>query len=478
MSSTFAAPSKPVKQGIFGNDPHLIAPKLLYFWINCVFYSVRSLMGIFVIEKCGLSAMRFGLVSSVAAINFVGAIFWSHLADKTGAYKPILAGTIFFYAIVFSLQGLNFEETVFPMFGIDYTPTRLMWVLIVISTVANFISSPIYAILDNLVLGMLLQNPSFSKELLGRQRLFSTFGHCAITGVSIGAQRLFAKEGEEDTGAMFIVMIVCAIIASLLVIFAIPPDIQPADPHQTPQPDKKLQDSFSSSQIAPAEGKKRSPAFVLLTSPVFLLFLLFVFVAGYIRTAMGLFSPVVIYQAAKANPAAKGAAGKDVWYIFYSQGPKLVSEVSVYFYGKELMKYFGVHWMLLMSQVTGIIRVFGYGLGKHRYLVLIWELMKGLNTGLFFTAAVRIANEIAPKGCGNSAQGLMSGVYNGIATAAASIIGGLQIDRHHDDNKGIKEMFVETAIGGTIVTVAFFVKFAVFDRVILVGNRSSMSARV
>ena len=501
-----------IKQGIFGKDHYLIAPKLLYLSINCVFYSVHGLIGIFIIEKCGLKAQQFGFVSSVAAINFVGAIVWSHIADKTGAYKTILATTITLYAAVFSLQGFDFEKTVFPKLGIEFTTDKLMWVLICITAVANFISSAIFPILDNVVLGMLAQNPSFSKEVFGRQRLFGAFGHAAITGVSLAAQRLFAKgEDEEDGAAMFFVMIASALISTFLVIFAIPSGVHAPEhlvghghghgsssssndkkkplhasertdtPHSTASSGMPLSTTPVPQLVeipATKLGAGRSPVVVLLTNPEFLFFLSFVFLAGYIRTVMGLFSPITIYNAAKKASGKKGKAGKDVWYIFYSQGPKVFSEVLVYFFSKQIMGFFGYHWMLLVSQIAGIIRVFGYGLGKHAFLAMIWELLKGINTGLFFSSAVRIANEIAPKGCTNTAQGLLSGTFSGIASAAAAIVGGLQISRHENDEVGMKYMFVETAIGGSIVTALFFVKFAVFDRVILAGNRSSSSSKV
>ena len=508
-----------IKKGIFGEDPYLLAPKLLYFFVNCVFYSVHGLIGIFFIKKCGLSATNYAFVSSVAAINFVGAIVWSHIADKTGAYKTILATTIMLYAIIFSLQGFDFEKTVFPMFGVEFTITKLVWVLVVINTVANFISSAIFPILDNVILGMLAQNPSFSKEVFGRQRLFGAFGHAASTGASMAAQRLlFASEGKENKAAMFFVMIASALISTFLVIFAIPSGVHAPEhlkghghggsdekkkqlapersdtPHSTSSAVSAKDGTIGKNAMmveqamphsaTPAPplveipiakpGMDRSPVVILLTSPEFLFFLSFIFLAGYIRTVMGLFSAISIHNSAEK----KDKAGKDVWYIFYSQGPKVFSEVLVYFFSKQIMGFFGYHWMLLVSQIAGIIRVFGYGLGDDPSLAMIWELLKGINTGLFFSSAVRIANEIAPKGCGNTAQGLMSGTYSGIASALAAIFSGLQISRHTDEKDGIMQMFVETAIGGSIVTALFFVKFAVFDRVILVGNRSSPSSKV
>ena len=118
--------------------------------------------------------------------------------------------------------------------------------------------------------------------------------------------------------------------------------------------------------------------------------------------------------------------------LFYQQCAKLSSELLIFYFGKNLMDFLGVHWMLLVSQFAGIARVFGYGFmsskPEHLYITLIWEFLKGLNTGLFFSAAVRVSNEIAPKGCGNTAQGIFGGVYNGVAAALAGMIGGYTVD--------------------------------------------------
>jgi len=220
-------------------------------------------------------------------------------------------------------------------------------------------------------------------------------------------------------------------------------------------------------------GQERSPVVILLTNPVFLLFLAFIFLAGYVRTIVGLFSPILVAE--YKHPKA------DYWMLFYQQCAKLSSELLIFYFGKNVMSIFGVHWMLLISQFAGIARVLGYGLmssdSDKLWISLIWEFLKGLNTGLFFSAAVRISNDIAPKGCGNTAQGIFGGIYNGAAAALAGVIGGYTVDALPTVKDGLRMMFLTTGAAAGAVTVIFMIKFAIFDRVIFVGKRSSSKSQ-
>jgi len=209
-----------------------------------------------------------------------------------------------------------------------------------------------------------------------------------------------------------------------------------------------------------------------LTNPVFLLFLAFIFFAGYVRTIVGLFSSILVAEYKRPKD--------DFRVIFYQQCAKLSSELLIFYFGKNLMAIFGVHWMLLISQFAGIARVVGYGLmssdADKLWITLIWEFLKGLNTGLFFSAAVRISNDIAPKGCGNTAQGIFGGIYNGVAAALAGVIGGYTVDAFPTVIEGLRMMFLTTGAAAGVITVIFMIKFALFDRVIFVGKGSAMKS--
>ena len=497
-------------------DPYLIVPKLLFFLVNCAFYSIHSVIGIHLYKTLNMTPSSYGIVTSITFVNFFGSIFWSNLADRTGRYKPILIAGIMTFAVVFSLQGLDFK-TVIPKLGMEYTDTKLLLFVLAINAVANFMFSGVFPILDNVALSLLSQDPSFNKEMYGRQRLFGSIGHTFATGVSVVVRDNIGKE------YIFAVLLVFAVLASLVVWFGVPSGLhvpehlkghghhgggekKPAatdknqltversdTPHSTSSAISAADGTinknalliekampFSATPAPPLieiptarkAGQDRNPIVVLLTKPAFLLFLLFIFFAGYVRTAMGTFVPLLV---------AEYKHEKDGYgVLFYQQCAKLSSELLIFYFGKNLMALFGVHWMLLISQFTGIARVLGYGLMPSDpsllMLTLIWEFLKGLNTGLFFSAAVRISNDIAPKGCGNTAQGIFGGVYNGIAAALANLISGFVIDALPPVKHGIPIMFLMTAAAAGAVTVIFMIKFALFDRVIFVGKGSAVKS--
>ena len=391
-------------------DPYLIVPKLLFFLVNCAFYSIHSLMAIHLCKNLKLSPSAYGLAMSTVIVNFFGSIFWSNLADRTGRYKPILITGIMSFAVLMSLLFLDFEK-VLPWLGMTYTNTKLLFFVLVIFAAASFMFSGVFPILDNVALSLLSLDPSFNKEMYGRQRLFGSIAHTAITGISVFVESQVGKQ------YIYVVLLVFSALASLVVLFGVPSGLhvpehlkghghhgggeskKPATtersdtPHSTASAISAADGTINKNALlmekampfsatpapplieiptAPKAGQERSPVVILLTNPVFLLFLAFIFFAGYVRTIVGLFSPILVaeYKLPKA----------DYRVLFYQQCAKLSSELLIFYFGKSLMAIFGVHWMLLISQFAGIARVLGYGLMSSEpdklWLTLIWEFLK------------------------------------------------------------------------------------------------------
>lgn len=547
-------------------DPYFVIPKLFYFLINCIFYSVHGLMGAKMVTGDGVPLWAYSLIMATTIINYFGATFWSTRADRSGKYKAILIWTILLYSGIFSLQYFNWKAVVEKILGAgiaadaDKLKTYTKWgslaIIVAINTLANFFSSAIFPILDNVVLGMLASNPAFTKDLFGRQRLWGTIGH-AFIAIFVQLVRLlliyWKKEDfgtaselhkyiKESMSVMYFVMLGSAALSVFLIWGFIPNNIEvpehlqghghhgggghAANAKKKEEPARADTPHSQSSQLSAESGQdinktalaiegsstpappalppadiikeerkaeergQESPAKQLLRNPAFVILLVMVFINGYVRTVATNYNGIFIYASKKDSGDGHGHGGSQTsGEVFeeekrlistqcWQQVSKLIPEIAVFFFGKTLMEHVGYHWMLLGSQLFGMLRAAGYGFfvsKESTALTIVFEAFKGLNTGLFFMAAVRVAYDIAKKGQGNTAQALMSGVYSGVAACTVGIVGAIHalIANPSNDSANlfetIRQIFQVTTLLSTLALVTLFCKFLLVDGVIRIG---------
>jgi hypothetical protein len=121
--------------------------------------------------------------------------------------------------------------------------------------------------------------------------------------------------------------------------------------------------------------------------------------------------------------------------------------------------------MLVLSQIAGLVRVFGYAFftsPDSALLPFFLEISKGLNSGLLVTSSVRIASDIAPPGCESSAQGLFSGTYTGLSMFVGGFFNGFLL---YISNNNLCFMFKWVGFLSLTCTIIFIIKYSFFDRV-------------
>jgi MFS family permease len=132
----------------------------------------------------------------------------------------------------------------------------------------------------------------------------------------------------------------------------------------------------------------------------------------------------------------------------------------------------GLHWMLVIAQVSGVLRVLAYSVlppqGNWFYLSFAIELLKGTSTGCLISSAVRMANDIAPPNCANTAQSYIAGIYSGLSLAMGGAFGGLII--YLLPNNSVAGMFYVTFWLGLATLIICLFKYSIIDRAILVPN--------
>lgn len=446
----------------------LILPKLIYLTLNCAIYATHNYTAMYFYKMWGIQIYQFGAVSSLSAVQFVGALFWAHLADRTGRHKSILLTCTVLYGVFFCLLELN------PFDGSERMTPKIVYSAVMYGVSCFFMSS-MFPLVDTQVFSILSKDPNFTKETFGRQRLWGTIGHAIVT-LAVGTSIYwFNYKG------MFVVLGISCLAFILFILVGIPSDvkiIKGASKHghhapsqnatresmqegPTPAPPADIEQAGSPSSV---DNRWAVPPIVrVLFNPHFFFLALVILCAGYVRSVMSSF--LAFYMQTEMNQSEVMVA---IAIMF-----RMLSEMAIFFYNKQLLRTLGLHWMLIIAQVAGLLRVLAYSIlppnGNWFYLSFAIELLKGTSTGCLISAGVRMAHDIAPKGCANTAQAYISGVYSGLSQAIGGALGGFII--YLLPNHSVAGMFRITFYMGMVALGLCVIKYSLIDRAIIVPKK-------
>lgn len=425
----------------------LILPKLIYFTLNMTVYSTHTFTAIYFYHAWGLQLHQIGAVASLSAVQFLGALFWGHLADRTGRHKSILIMATIMYGVSFGLLNIDLFQSKAQLWP------RITYTAAMYSLSAFFVSA-LFPLVDAQIFAILSRDPKFTKELFGRQRLWGTLGHGLVTLMSAGLIELRGFVG------MFITLGVSCAAFLLCIAVGIPSDVRVEKSSGGGHGVDSAKEEREQQQQAPVH---QNPAWALLLNGHFLFLMLVVLLAGYVRSVMSLFLGFYMHN----------EMDRSFWIIACVNLFRMLSEISIFFFNKQLLHTIGVHWMLIIAQLAGILRVLAYSYlppkGSWFYFSFAIELLKGASTGFLVAAGVRLASDIAPKGCQNTAQAYFSGIYSGLSAALGGMLGGWIIYLLPDHS--VAGMFRVTFFASAILLVLFVLKHVFIDRVILLPLR-------
>ena len=451
----------------------LLQIRCLYFTLNLLVCSLHSFKTKFLIQVLNLTRAQVGFALTFQAVMFVGSIFWSLLADsRAGLHRIISMVASISYAAITCLLLLNKFSPVFMNF----------WWVSGVLLCSYFMSSALFPLLDAQALYLLeevggeeskIENketedenavkakesdrndkeisdekasghsaPALSssrkhangKSLFGRLRLWGAVGVSVASWLAVSANKLF-----KDLQAMFLVLVFSAITYSLLVFAFLPANTEI-------QINRRLR------------SDSQHPVLKLIRIPMFMSFLLFILSAGIVRAVINIYLPYAVDVV-----MALGEFGPPFLSVV-----RLISEVFIFFFGKEFTERFGYHGVLLLSQAAGIIRTLGYGFLTTKnvseihksvayILISLLELLKGINSGLIVVGATKLASDMAPPGCENTAQGLLTGIFIGLGSAIGGLSSGLFLQYIVKDD--ICAMFRWVGWVSIAIYIAFFTHF-------------------
>ena len=440
---------------------YLVWPKLLYFMLYMAIYSANSLAAPYMVDNWKLKSSTVGFIMALQGVNFLGAIFWTSTADRTGKHRLLLVIGTMVSAFFLFVNGLP------KMLQIKLSiPVDIAFTCIALAC-TWFFQAAMFPLLDSAMISLLSQDPAFSKDMFGMQRLFGSPAHPLATIVQGCTQffdaplKLYLYQAVAfGTSLMFAVCVMLGVPAHT------PQAAHPGHGHAKKGDEKNTSVPMAEETAKQMAQSQRSPVIRLLTDPGFLFYIVFVVSAGLLANSLTIFQPILSNEIF----GAKNAGGAPDKFKFLKTAlakiPAMISEIAVFFTSRSLMQSLGVYWLLLASQFFGIVRIMSYSFitkNQPSWFVYIFEILKGLNSGLIVTAGVRVASDMALPGCANTAQGLFSGCYKGISITLAGIIGGILL-MLVDQN--IKTMFFWVGCFAFCTTTAFFFKFLLVDRTI------------
>lgn len=320
---------------------------------------------------------------------------------------------------------------------------------------------------------MLAQNPKFSSKLYGQQRLWGSIGQAVITQINA-----FGLGSRLKYNIMFLNLAWTTVLFVLCVFFGIPETLQaisekkpgmaegkseaqarptsakPLLESKDEQPDEERPSTPIDASIQPLGRSMFQPVRLLLCNPHFTFFLFVIFIQGYGRSILGNFHSYYFQNIVKQEPVIFGLISNT----------RLLSEILLFFCGKQLLQHFGTFWVMMFGLLAGALRILAYGIIPPSipwsYTAFFWELLKGINSACCVMAGVKMAHELAPAGCEATAQGFFSGIYSSLANAMSGILGGLILKLFEKEQDGLPKLFLITGIICLVSSVAFGLKHA------------------
>ncbi|RKP19619.1 MFS general substrate transporter, partial [Rozella allomycis CSF55] len=340
----------------------------------------------------------------LATTTFVFSPFWAFINDKLRSPRLLLS-----FATV--LQGMSFFSfLLIPRYLGDYT----FYFVLLVAFLINCFNAALYPVTDKLVLSELCDSQTESnnkqdgKKLYGRQRLFGTFGDASTkTLMAILIQGFFYERLFVGVGITMTIF-----ISFILLGF---PNNQNSEKEKTdPEANnKKLRRELDTFE-----------AFKTLLCNKNLQMFMIISIANGISRSIGSH-----YFDAYVEDPIKGLNGSKLW-VSIAGWSSCVCEVFFFLISRNIAEKFGISRLLLFAQISMLTRmtthslnIIGTGNTVNLVLACFGELFKGISFGCMMAGGVLVASKEAPKELQTTAQGLFSGIYNGLSPAVAGVIG-------------------------------------------------------
>lgn len=345
-------------------------PPSTKFWFSAYYFvyfaGVASLTPFLALyyKGRGLSGSEIGILSAISPlVGLVAAPLWAGLADATRKHKAIFT---------FATLGV-----VIVAFVISIT-TTLFW-LIPVTIAFAFISAPIMPLIDSNTMIFL----GGKRDQYGQIRLWGAVGWAVaapITGM------LIQQSGIQWSFYAYAIMLAIA----LLIAIPIP---------------------MSHTQAAvPFWNGLRS----LLSNRRWVFFLVMVFLIGISAASVSTY----LYLYMKNLGAGETEIG-------LALSISTIGEIIMYVLAERILRRFKWRGLIMIALPLYIVRLVLYSFTDSPTLILVIQLIHGFTIPAIWAAGISYVAEAAPPGLGTTAQGIFTGVLNGLGSATGAFLGGV-----------------------------------------------------
>ncbi|HLF91389.1 MAG TPA: MFS transporter [Anaerolineales bacterium] len=318
-------------------------------------------------QSLGLRGSQIGLLVAVPPImSLWSGPFWTGFSDARSKHRWVFNGlTTGSITIVTGIAFVN-----------DF------WLLLLLAMMNAILFAPLPSLMDNAVVSLL----GDQSNQYGRLRLWGSIGW-GISALLAGI--LVERFNIRWLFGVFAVFMLLGLLVS---------------------------------QRIPFTGQKSDSSFgkgvrTLLSNQRWLLFLSATFVAGMGLTSVNNY----LFPYMDEIGANEGLMG-------FALTIGTISELPVFFFTDWLMKRFQIRGLLIIAMATIGLRGLLYWWVSDPRIVLVIQLLNGLNFPVLWVAGVAYAKESAPPGLGATAQGIFGTTLFGFAGAAGGYLGGVLLE--------------------------------------------------
>ncbi|MBI4928733.1 MAG: MFS transporter [Anaerolineae bacterium] len=368
----------------------LLPAKAVYFFFFAAGAALVPFLPIFY-KNLGFSGSQIGLLTAFSPLmTMIAAPVWGGIADATRRHKQVLF--ILVGGGMLSVAWLSQMR----QFG---------WLAAAAASLAFFVS-PIIPLLDDSVLALLGEH----RADYGKQRMWGAIGW----GVSAPLAG-WATE-RMGMGWPFGVYLVC--MTGFLLVAT------------------RLQVTSESVKRSYWSGVR-----LLLADRRWIIFLGVMFISG--AGSMVITNFLFLYL-------SELGAGEAVMGVALAVGT--LGEVPMLFLSGWMIRKWGARGVLAIGLAAYVLRAFGLSIATQPWQALALQLLHGLTFSAVWAASVSYARQIAPRGLGATAQGLVSSMVMGLSGIVGSLAGGVLFERL--GGAGLFRVSALAVLGGLVLFLA------------------------
>jgi len=338
--------------------------RLYYFGFYGALGSIIPFFNVYLQER-GLSGPQIGLMASVPPLIALAANpVWGAIADRWQAYRQVL---------------------VICALGAGLSSLAFIWVdqfvsILIFLCMLNFFRTPISAILDGTVMGLIAVHPEVD---YARQRVFGSFGWIALS-LTVGY-----LAGQVHIYTIFVLH--TFFLAALCALLSL-----------------RLPVQRTGNSVNYSEGLR-----TLLRLPAYRTLLIYLVLFGAGSACISNFLGLNILR-----------LGGTAALIGYTNASAAILEVPMMFQGHRWSRRFNRRDTLVIAMVGFALLWALIGASTSPWMVPVFVAAYGIFFALLWVAFVGFANALAPDGLRASAQAIAQSGHSGLGWAMGSLLSG------------------------------------------------------